>query len=83
MHAKKTRDRKKQFLDISEKIITEMEAEAESLRKYLLSINAITEDDIIESHERTERSKQKIANLMVSHSLWHCNACIDTSIYAW
>ena len=36
MHAKRTRDRKKQLLDVSESMIGEMESESHSLREYLV-----------------------------------------------
>lgn len=42
IHAKKTRDRKKVFLENSEHTIVEMEKDARLLREYLLNKNLIT-----------------------------------------
>lgn len=63
MHAKKTRDRKKQFLEISEKVISEMEAEALAMRHYLRSLNLISEQEMAEYIERDNRSKRAIEQM--------------------
>lgn len=47
MHAKKTRDRKKHFFELSDKIILEMENEVKQLREYLLSMNVPIPDDLL------------------------------------
>ena len=67
MHAKKTRDRKKHFLGMSEKIITEMETEASAMRNYLRSLNLISEEECRQSQQRALECQQEIANLKVSH----------------
>ncbi len=72
MHAKKTRDRKKQFLEMSEKIITEMEKESTSLRTYLLSLNLITEEEFEQSKQRLLESKLEIEHLKVSVTFLSC-----------
>lgn len=58
MHAKRTRDRKKMFFEISEKVITSMEQENKVLRDYLVSINVMEAEDAVmcEEHDRAARS---------------------------
>jgi hypothetical protein len=51
MHAKKTRDRKKHFFELSDKIITEMENEVKQLREYLASMNVPIPEDIMFPYE--------------------------------
>lgn len=63
MHAKKTRDRKKCFLEASEKFIADMEAEAKILRTYLRSLKVISEEEIVELNERDEQSRKELAIL--------------------
>lgn len=63
MHAKKTRDRKKQFLEMSEKVISEMESEAFAMRKYLRSLNLITDEEISQSLLRDSESKMAIEQM--------------------
>lgn len=67
MHAKKTRDRKKLFLEMSEKIIGEMEKEAKQLREYMLSMNLMTEEEFDRYRQRDLISKQEIENLKVCY----------------
>lgn len=76
MHAKKTRDRKKQFLEMSENIIAEMEAEAKAMRSYLLSLNLISEEDCALSLRREMESKEEIAKLKVLR----CFELIETTM---
>lgn len=59
MHAKKTRDRKKQFLDLSESIIGEMEKEAQSLREYMLSKQLMTEEEYRKYQQRDLLCRQE------------------------
>ena len=61
MHAKRTRDRKKMFFEISEQVIAKMEAEAKILRNYLVSANMMT---IEERDAREERDKIARISLM-------------------
>lgn len=63
MHAKKTRDRKKQFLEMSEKVISEMEAEAVTMRQYLRSLDLISDVEINMSIERDKQSKITIEQM--------------------
>ena len=42
MHAKRTRDRKKMFLEASENVIHDMEEESSHLRKYLVDVGVMT-----------------------------------------
>lgn len=76
MHAKKTRDRKKQFLEMSENIIAEMEAEAKAMRSYLLSLNLISEEYCALSLRREMESKEEIAKLKVLR----CFELIETTM---
>lgn len=63
MHAKRTRDRKKMFFEISEKIIVNMERETKILRDYLVSINVITADQAQESEDHDRQCRQSLALL--------------------
>ena len=65
MHAKKTRDRKKQYLEASEQMISEMEEEARKLRDYLVSIQRISPEEVARSNERDLQSKQDLARYRV------------------
>lgn len=65
MHAKKTRDRKKQYLEASEQMIFEMEEEARKLRDYLVSIQRISPEEVARSNERDLQSKQDLARYRV------------------
>lgn len=66
MHAKKTRDRKKFFLETSEKIINEMEKEAHQLREYLLKLGVISEEECKKLQLRELEAKKELASLKVS-----------------
>jgi hypothetical protein len=66
VHAKKTRDRKKQLLEVSEKLVTEMEEEAHLLRDYLFSMQLLTEEDVSKCNLRDQQSQQEIAALKVN-----------------
>lgn len=65
MHAKKTRDRKKFYLEMSDKIISEMEAESKSLRQYLREIGMISEEDYQQRTLKDLKAKQEIDNMKV------------------
>ncbi len=52
MHAKRTRDRKKHFFELSDKIISEMEAEVKKLRDYLISLNIPIPNDRQEDYPK-------------------------------
>ena len=54
MHAKRTRDRKKLFFEISETVISKMEAEVKVLRDYLVSVNMMSTE---EAKARTDRDR--------------------------
>jgi len=64
MHAKRTRDRKKNFLEASEHIIADMESEIIAMRNYLLSIKVLTSDDLSKSAERDILAKKQLALLL-------------------
>jgi len=64
MHAKRTRDRKKNFLEASEQIIADMESEIIAMRNYLLSIKVLTSDDLSKSAERDLLAKKQLALLL-------------------
>jgi hypothetical protein len=58
LHAKKTRDRKKYFLEISDKILYELSLETDKLRSYLRSFNIISEEELKKSELLTLKLKQ-------------------------
>lgn len=66
MHAKRTRDRKKQLLEVSESMIGEMENESHSLREYLVSLKLISVEEAEKSEERANESKKELAALKVN-----------------
>lgn len=66
MHAKKTRDRKKFFLETSEKIISEMEKEARKLREYLVQLGVLSEEEFQRLQHREEQVQQELSKLRVS-----------------
>jgi hypothetical protein len=68
MHAKKTRDRKKFFLETSEKIIQEMEAEANAMRLYLLQLGVLSKEECSQLYMREMQSHQELLNLKASSS---------------
>lgn len=63
MHAKRTRDRKKYFLEASERIIVDMGAEVVAMRNYLVSINVLSPEDVAKSQERDIASRKQLALL--------------------
>jgi hypothetical protein len=63
MHAKKTRDRKKKFFELSEKIIVNMENEAKILRYYLLSINVLTAEQVALSEKTDQQFRISLAKI--------------------
>ena len=65
MHAKKTRDKKKNFLEISEKLIQEMEKESRTLRAYLYKLNLVSDEEIRTSKLRETQSKLQLDNFKV------------------
>lgn len=65
MHAKKTREKKKNFLESSEKMILEMEKESRILRAYLYKLNLVTDDEMQAAKLRESQSKQQLDNLKV------------------
>jgi hypothetical protein len=70
MHAKRTRDRKKMFLEVSEQIISDMESESRILRDYLVSLRLMTQDEASKAEERTNDSKRELAVLKVCIYVW-------------
>ncbi len=65
MHAKKARDRKKVFLESSDKLIEQMEYEVGHLRSYLLSISELTSEDIAKREKYDIEARNKIISLNV------------------
>jgi hypothetical protein len=68
MHAKRTRDRKKMLVEISEQMITKMEHEARSLRDYLVSVKLMSVEESRASEERSAASQKELAQLKVRTS---------------
>eukprot|EP01031_Cornospumella_fuschlensis_P017227 gene17227-21063_t len=63
MHAKKTRDRKKFFLEMSGKIIMEMEKESQQLRSYLISTGVLREEDMAKYKDREMQFRREMMEL--------------------
>lgn len=63
MHAKRTRDRKKLFFEISEKVISKMEAEAKILRDYLVSVKMMTAEEAKARADRDKTARLSLAML--------------------
>lgn len=66
MHAKRTRDRKKQLLELSESMIGNMESESHALREYLVSLKLLSVEEAEKSEERATESKKELAALKVN-----------------
>jgi hypothetical protein len=67
MHAKRTRDRKKQLLELSESMIGNMESESHALREYLVSLKLLSVEEAEKSEERATESKKELAALKVNN----------------
>lgn len=63
IHAKKTRDRKKIFLEWSEKRIDTLESEVASLRGYLVSTKAISTRELSMFEDKDKIARFELANL--------------------
>jgi len=63
MHAKRTRDRKKLFFEISEKVITNMEKENKILRNYLVAINVMKPEYATMCEENDRKARLSLASL--------------------
>jgi hypothetical protein len=63
MHAKKTRERNKNFFELSEKIIVEMTKEANLLRSYLLSISMIDKAFVEKAIERDHQFQKELVGM--------------------
>ena len=70
MHAKRTRDRKKNFVDLSEKLIMDMDTEAKSLMEYLVSIKLITAEELNNSKEKAIAARNELTILKVNKSFF-------------
>lgn len=68
IHAKKTRDKKKIFLESSEKIILSLEADVTTLREYLLQFNLITMKEVERLGEQDRMANLELAALKESSS---------------
>ena len=66
VHAKRTRDRKKMFLEASEHIINRMEHECFSLREYLVSIEAMSLHEAEKGNENDRLKRLEILRLSMS-----------------
>jgi hypothetical protein len=65
MHAKRTRDRKKQLVEVSEAMIGQMENESHALREYLVSLKLLSVEEAEKSKERASESQKELAALKV------------------
>lgn len=69
MHAKRTRDRKKQLVEVSESMIGQMENESHALREYLVSLKLLSVEEAEKSKERASESQKELAALKVLQCL--------------
>jgi hypothetical protein len=63
IHAKKTRDRKKIFLEFSEKRIESLEAEISSLRAYLVSTKVLSTKELSACEDKDKVARFELASL--------------------
>jgi len=63
VHAKKTRDRKKELLEISEGLIIKMEKESFLLREYLVSLRLLSVEEAKRLEVRAKESGEELAAL--------------------
>ena len=74
MHAKRTRDRKKYFLEVSERTIVDLEQEVQAMRNYLVSIKLLSAEDAAKSKERDSQSKRQLALLKGTLTFTHLHS---------
>jgi len=63
LHAKKTREKKKLFLEYSEQMIVNMEHESKILRDYLVSIDVMTIEEAVICEENDKKFRSILARL--------------------
>ena len=63
IHAKKTRDKKKIFLEASEKAIQRLESDVQTLREYLLQFNMMSTQELSMLIERDRIANQELSAL--------------------
>jgi len=68
MHAKRTRDRKKMFLEASENVISNMETESYLLRSYLVNIGAMKSFESKEWDERDRLRRLELSSLTLQEA---------------
>jgi hypothetical protein len=66
IHAKKTRDKKKIFLESSEKIICSLEQDVHTLREYLLQFNLISAEEVARLTEKDRLARAQLQTLKES-----------------
>ena len=81
LHAKKTRDRKKWFLEASERTIADMEQEVQAMRNYLVSVKLMSALDVQKYKERDSLSKRQLALLKGTRPFKSTTTTTTTSIF--
>jgi hypothetical protein len=66
IHAKKTRDKKKIFLESSEKIICSLEQDVHTLREYLVEFNLMSTEEAAHLHEKDRLARAQLETLKES-----------------
>eukprot|EP01036_Dinobryon_divergens_P023394 gene23395-31736_t len=68
MHAKKTREKKKQFFEESEKLLNAMVHEHNLLREYLISVKVMSRDEDTKAKQRDIEAEKELESFKVSFS---------------
>ena len=77
MHAKKTRDRKKFFMESSDRMLSEMQHEASVLREYLRRLGVLSAEEVLRATLRDAEAEQEIASFKVGGKVgwWWFGGC--------
>lgn len=65
MHAKKTREKKKQFFEESEKLLNAMVHEHNLLREYLISVKVMSRDEDTKAKQRNIEAERELESFKV------------------
>lgn len=65
MHAKKTREKKKQFFEESEKMLNAMVNEHNLLREYLISVKVMSRDEDTKAKQRDIEAEKELESYKV------------------
>ena len=65
IHAKKTREKKKQFFEESEKTLNAMVHEHNLLREYLISVKVMSRDEDTKAKQRDKEAERELESFKV------------------